>query len=48
MAKKLDEETIKKIPILYREYGVKKKVAEELGISVSTVTKNLTVYEAAP
>ena len=48
MAKKLDEETIKKIPILYREYGVKKKVAEELGISVSTVTKYLTVYEAAP
>lgn len=48
MAKKLDEETIQKIPILYREYGVKKKVAEELGISVSTVTKYLTVYEAAP
>lgn len=48
MAKKLDEEIIKQIPILYKEYGVKKKVAEQLGISVSTVTKYLTVYEAAP
>lgn len=48
MAKKLDEETIKQIPVLYKELGVKKKVAEQLGISVSTVTKYLTVYEAAP
>lgn len=48
MAKKLDENIIKQIPILYGQYGVKKKVAEELGISVSTVTKYLTVYEAAP
>lgn len=48
MAKKLDEQIIQKIPILYREYGIKKKVAEELGISVSTVTKYLTIYEAAP
>lgn len=48
MAKKLDEEIIKKIPALYKELGVKKKVAEQLGISVSTVSKYLTVYEAAP
>lgn len=48
MAKKLDEEVIKQIPVLYKELGVKKKVAEQLGISVSTVTKYLIVYEAAP
>lgn len=48
MAKRISDEIINQIPILYKELGVKKKVAEQLGISVSTVTKYLTVYEAAP
>lgn len=48
MARKIDKETIEKIPLLYCELGVKKKVAEELGISVATVTKYLNLYEAAP
>lgn len=48
MAKKLDENIIQQIPLLYKELGVKKKVADTLGISVSTVTKYLTIYEAAP
>ena len=48
MAKRISEEIINQIPILYKEYGVKKKVAEELGISVASVNKYLTIYEAAP
>ena len=48
MGKKLDENVINQIPVLYKKLGIKKKVAEELGISVSTVTKYLTIFEAAP
>lgn len=48
MAKRIPDEIIQKIPILYKEYGVKSKVAEELGISVSSVSKYLTIFEAAP
>ena len=48
MAKRIPEEIIQKIPILYKEYGVKSKVAEELGISVSSVSKYLTIFEGAP
>lgn len=48
MAKKISDEIIQKIPVLYKELGVKSKVAEQLGISVSTVTKYLTLFEAAP
>ena len=48
MGKKLDENVINQIPVLYKELGVKKKVAEKLGISISTVTKYLTIFEAAP
>lgn len=48
MAKKIDQDIINKIPILYKTYGVKKKVAEELGISVSTVSKYLNIIEATP
>ena len=48
MAKRISDEIIQKIPVLYKEYGVKSKVAEELGISVSSVSKYLTIYEAAP
>lgn len=48
MPKKIDEQIIKQIPLLYQELGVKKKVAEALNISISTVSKYLTVYEATP
>ena len=48
MAKKIDQDIINKIPILYKTYGIKKKVAEELGISVSTVSKYLNIIEATP
>lgn len=48
MAKKIEQDIINKIPILYKTYGVKKKVAEELGISVSTVSKYLNIIEATP
>jgi len=48
MAKRIPEEIIQKIPILYKEYGIKSKVAEELGISVSSVSKYLTIFEGAP
>ena len=48
MAKRIPEEIIQKIPVLYKEYGVKSKVAEELGISVSSVSKYLTIFEGAP
>ena len=48
MAKKIEQDIINKIPILYKTYGIKKKVAEELGISVSTVSKYLNIIEATP
>lgn len=48
MGKKIEQEIINKIPILYKEYGVKKKVAEELNISISTVNKYLNLVEAQP
>lgn len=48
MGKRISEEIINKIPILYKEYGVKKQVAEELGISIASVNKYLTLYEAMP
>ena len=45
---KLSKEVIEQIPILYKELGVKTKVAEQLGISVSSVNKYLTIYGAVP
>ena len=48
LGKKISEEIIEQIPILYKEYGTKKAVAEKLNISVSTVNKYLNLYEAAP
>jgi predicted transcriptional regulator len=45
---KLAPEIINQIPVLYKKYGVKKKVAEELGISVSSVSKYLNITEAMP
>lgn len=48
MAKKISEEIRKQIPILYQELGNKSQVAKQLGISVSTVSKYLNLFEAAP
>lgn len=48
MGKKLSEDIIKQIPILYSELGKKSKVAEALNIAPSTVSKYLNLIEAAP
>ena len=48
MGKKISEDIINQIPILYKELGTKKAVAEKLGISSSTVSKYINLYEAAP
>lgn len=48
MAKKISDEIIQQIPVLYKKYGIKSKVAEELGISTSSVSKYLTLFEGAP
>ncbi len=41
MAKRISDETIEQIQILYKELGVKSQVAKKLGISASTVSKYL-------
>lgn len=48
MAKKISDEIIAQIPVLYEKYNSKKKVAEELGISTTSVTKYLNIYNGAP
>jgi len=48
MAKKISDEIIAQIPVLYEKYNSKKKVAEELGISTTSVTKYLNIYQGAP
>ena len=48
MGKKISEDIIKQIPILFKELGTKKAVAEKLGISSTTVSKYLNLYEANP
>lgn len=48
MAKKISEEIKNQIPTLYKEFGNKTQVAKHLGISVSTVSKYLNLFEAAP
>ena len=45
MGKKISEDIINQIPILYKELGTKKAVAEKLGISSSTVSKYINLYE---
>lgn len=44
---KINKEIIEQIPILYKKYGVKARVAKELGISASTVSKYLNLYAGA-
>lgn len=48
MGQKLSEEIINKIPVLYEQLKNKTKVAKELGISVGSVNKYLTIISAAP
>lgn len=43
MANRISEEVIEQICSLYKEYGNKTKVANELNISISTVTKYLNL-----
>lgn len=48
MGKRISEDIIKQIPQLYKELGNKTQVAKQLGISTSSVSKYLNLYEAAP
>ena len=48
MANRLSDEIINKIPVLYSELQNKAAVARELGISVASVNKYLTVISGAP
>ena len=48
MANRLSDEIINKIPILYKQLNNKSEVARQLGISVASVNKYLTVINAAP
>lgn len=47
MAKRISDEIKNQIPVLYKKLNNKTKVAEQLGISVSTVSKYLNLFEAA-
>ena len=47
MAKKISDEVINQIPILYEQLKNKSEVARQLGISAATVNKYLTVIAAA-
>lgn len=48
MGKRISEEIINQIPILYEKLKNKNEVARQLGISVSSVNKYLTILNAAP
>ena len=48
MGKKIDEEIIKQIPILYEQLKNKTEVAKQLNISVASVNKYLTIFNGAP
>ena len=48
MGQKLSEEIVNKIPVLYEQLKNKTKVAKELGISIGSVNKYLTIISAAP
>lgn len=48
MAKKISDEIINQIPILYEQLKNKSEVVRQLGISAATVNKYLTVIAAAP
>ena len=48
MGKKIADEIINQIPVLFKEGHSKKEIAEQLSISVSTVQKYLKLFEAIP
>ena len=48
MANRLSNEIVNKIPILYKQLNNKTEVARQLGISVASVNKYLTIVNAAP
>lgn len=48
MAKKISDEIINQISILYEQLKNKSEVARQLGISAATVNKYLTIIAAAP
>ena len=48
MGKRISDEIINQIPILYNELNNKSEVARQLNISVGTVNKYLTVLNGAP
>lgn len=48
MGKKISDEIIEQIPVLYEQTKDKKKVASDLGISVASVNKYLAIYNGAP
>lgn len=48
MGKRIDEEIIKQIPILYEQLQNKAEVARHLGISTASVNKYLAIYNGAP
>lgn len=48
MGKKLSEDVINQIPILYEQTKSKAEVARQLGISTASVNKYLAIYNGAP
>lgn len=48
MGKRIDQEIINQIPILYEKIKTKKGVAEALEISPQTVNKYLSLYQGEP
>jgi len=48
MGRKIEQEVIDKIPVLYEEIGNKTAVAKQLGVSVATVNKYLAIYQSGP
>ena len=48
MGAKLSNDIISQIPVLYEQLNNKSEVARQLGISVASVNKYLTIIDAAP
>ena len=48
MGTKLSNDIISQIPVLYEQLNNKSEVARQLGISVASVNKYLTIIDAAP
>ena len=48
MGKKISEDIIAQIPILYEKLQSKAEVARQLGISAASVNKYLAIYNGAP